>query len=142
MSLGTFAVISMLERSENTVLGVEDLAGMSRRHPILSLCLTVFLLSLAGVPPTLGFFGKFYLFNAAIGEGLLWLAIWGVINSVIGVYYYLRPIVVMYMKDGHAEMAKHSLNATTVTVIVMALIVTLLGVLSGPLFSAVEKSLL
>lgn len=142
MTLGALAVVSMLERSENTILGVEDLAGMSRRHPILSLCLTVFLLSLAGIPPTLGFFGKFYLFNAAIGEGLLWLAIWGVINSVIGVYYYLRPIVVMYMKDGHAEMAKHSLNATTVTVIVMAIIVTFLGVFSGPLFSAVEKSLL
>ena len=118
------------------------MAGFAKQRPMLALCLTVFLLSLAGIPPTLGFFGKFYLFNAAIGEGLLWLAIWAFINSVIAVYYYLRPIVVMYMKEGDAEVAPHSLNATTVTVVAMAIAIILMGFVSGPLFAAVEKSLL
>ena len=142
MTLGAFAIASMLERSENHIVNIDDLAGFAKQRPMLALCLTVFLLSLAGVPPTLGFFGKFYLFNAAIGEGLLWLAIWGMISSVIGVYYYLRPIVVMYMREGNAEVAGHSLNATTVTAIVMALAIALMGFVSGPIFSAVERSLL
>ncbi len=141
MTLGAFAIASMLEHSENHIVAVDDLAGLAKQRPLVALCLTVFLLSLAGIPPTLGFFGKFYLFNAAVGEGLLWLAIWGVINSVVGVYYYLRPIVVMYMKEGQAEIASHPLNATTVATVVMALAVLVLGFVSGPIFTAVEKSL-
>lgn len=141
MTLGAFAIASMMERSENHIINIDDLAGLAKKRPMLSLCMTVFLLSLAGIPPTVGFFGKFYLFNAAVGEGLLWLAIWGVVSSVIGVYYYLRPIVVMYMKEGEAEIAGHSLNATTITAVVMALAIVLMGFVSGPIFSAVEKSL-
>jgi NADH-quinone oxidoreductase subunit N len=142
MTAGAFAIASMLEKSENHIVNIDDLAGFAKQKPAMALCLTVFLLSLAGIPPTLGFFGKFYLFNAAVGEGLLWLAIWGVLNSVIGVYYYLRPIVVMYMKEGDADIATHSLNATTVTAIVLAIAITALGFVSGPIFAAVEKSLL
>jgi len=142
MTLGAFAIVSMMENSENSIINVDDLAGLAHRRPILALCFTIFLLSLAGIPPTVGFFGKFYLFNAAIGEGLLWLTIWGVLNSAISVYYYLRPIVVMYMKDGEAQIAGHSLNATTVTVVVSAVCIILLGLVSGPLFSAVEKGLM
>ncbi|UYL10581.1 NADH-quinone oxidoreductase subunit N [Bdellovibrio sp. SKB1291214] len=142
MTLGAFAIASMLEKSENHIINIDDLAGFAKQRPMMALCLTVFLLSLTGIPPTLGFFGKFYLFNAAIGEGLLWLAVWGMISSVISVYYYLRPIVVMYMRDGNADVAEHSLNATTVTVVVMALAIMCMGFMSGPLFAAVEKSLL
>lgn len=142
MTLGAFAIASMLEKSESHMVNIDDLAGLAKQRPLLALCLTVFLLSLAGIPPTLGFFGKFYMFNAAIGEGLLWLAIWGMLNSVIAVYYYLRPIVVMYMRDGNAEIAPRSLNATTVTVVVMAFLIVVMGFMSGPLFAAVEKSLL
>ncbi|WP_413292136.1 NADH-quinone oxidoreductase subunit N [Bdellovibrio sp. HCB185ZH] len=142
MTLGAFAIASMLEKSENHIVNVDDLAGFAKQRPMIALCMTVFLLSLTGIPPTLGFFGKFYLFNAAIGEGLMWLAIWGMISSVISVYYYLRPIVVMYMKEGQADVAEHSLNATTVTVVVMAIAILFLGFVSGPLFTAVEKSLL
>jgi NADH-quinone oxidoreductase subunit N len=141
MTLGAFAIASMLERSENQIVNIDDLAGFAKQRPVLALCLTVFLLSLAGIPPTLGFFGKFYLFNAAIGEGLIWLAIWGVLNSVISVYYYLRPIVVMYMKEGDAEVAPHSLNATTITVIVAAILIVTIGLISGPIFTLVERSL-
>jgi NADH-quinone oxidoreductase subunit N len=142
MTLGAFAIISMLEHSENAIVNVDDLAGLAHKRPVLALCFTIFLLSLAGLPPTVGFFGKFYLFNAAIGEGLLWLAIWGMVSSVIGLYYYLRPVVVMYMKEGNADIAGHSLNATTVTVLVSAVCIVLLGLASGPIFTAVEKSLM
>lgn len=142
MTLGCFALVAMLEKNENSIVNIDDLAGLARRHPVLAGCLAIFLLSLAGMPPFMGFFGKFYIFNAAIGEGLLWLAVWGVINSVISVYYYLRPIVLMYMKDGSAEVAERRLVATAVTVVVSAVFVSILGLLSGPIFSAVEKSLL
>ena len=142
MTLGCFAVVAMLEKNENSTINIDDLAGLAQRNPVLAACLSVFLLSLAGMPPFIGFFGKFYIFNAAIGEGLLWLAVWGVINSVISVYYYLRPIVLMYMREGAAEVAERRLVATTVTVIVSAVFVSILGLFSGPIFSAVEKSLL
>lgn len=141
MTFGTFAIANLMERSDSHIVNIEDLAGFAKNRPVMALCFTIFLLSLAGIPPTLGFFGKFYLFTAAIGEGLLWLAIWGVLNSVISVYYYLRPIVVMYMKEGDAEMAPHSLNATMVTAIVSAVVILFFGVISGPIFEAVEKGL-
>jgi NADH-quinone oxidoreductase subunit N len=141
MTMGAFAVVSLIERSENSVVNTDDLAGFAKNQPALAMCLTIFMLSLAGLPPTLGFFGKFYLFSAAVNEGLVWLALWGVINSVISVYYYLRPIVTMYMKEGDADVADHSLHATTFTVYVCALIIIVIGLFSGPLFDLVEKSL-
>ena len=76
-----------------------------------------------------------------MNEGLIWLALWGVLNSVIGVYYYLRPIVMMYMKEGDADVADHSLYATTVTAVASAIFILVVGLFSGPLFALVEKSL-
>jgi NADH-quinone oxidoreductase subunit N len=107
----------------------------------MAFCLTIFLLSLAGIPPTIGFFGKFYLFTSAIGEGLIWLAVWGVLNSVISAYYYLRPIVVMYMKDGEVEESAFEMNTTRFAILVSAIFVVLLGIFSGPIFAVVEKAL-
>lgn len=101
------------------------------------------MLSLAGIPPFMGFFGKFYLFNAAIGEGFIWLGIWAFISSVIAAYYYLRPIVVMYMKQGDSDIAKERVQIASISVaIVMAFIVTVFGLISGPIFQAIEKSLM
>lgn len=141
MTLGCFALVSMIEKTEGSSIGVDELGGFAKNQPLLALCLTIFLLSLAGLPPTLGFFGKFYLFSAAMSEGLVWLGFWGVINSVISVYYYLRPIVMMYMKDGDSDIADHSLYATTITIFISAIFVIGLGLVSGPIFQAVEKSL-
>ncbi|PIS10575.1 MAG: NADH-quinone oxidoreductase subunit N [Bdellovibrio sp. CG10_big_fil_rev_8_21_14_0_10_47_8] len=141
MTLGAFAVVTLMEKSEETIINVDDLAGYAKKRPLMALCLTLFLLSLAGIPPTVGFFGKFYMFTAAIGEGLIWLAIWGVINSVISVYYYLRPIVVMYMREGGVDEAPHSMNATRTAIIVSAILVAFLGFISGPIFELVERAL-
>ncbi len=141
MTLGAFAIVSLMEKNENTSVSIEDLAGYAKKRPLMALCLTIFMLSLAGIPPTVGFFGKFYLFTAALGEGLVWLAIWGVLNSVISVYYYLRPIVVMYMKDGDAEEAPMSMNATRTAIVISAVMVVFLGLISGPIFEVFEKAL-
>ncbi|NUM58360.1 MAG: NADH-quinone oxidoreductase subunit N [Bdellovibrionaceae bacterium] len=140
MTIGTFAIVSILEKSEDHLVTLDSLKGLASKKPLHAFCFSLFLISLAGLPPALGFFGKFYLFNAAVGEGLIWLAVWGVINSVISVYYYLKPMVLMYMTEGEAEIAGHSLNATTVTVLASAVFIAILGVLSGPIFTAVEKS--
>ncbi len=141
MTLGAFAVVSLFEKNENSKIQIDDLAGYSKKNPVMALCLTIFLLSLAGVPPTIGFFGKFYLFTSAIGEGLIWLALWGVLNSVISAYYYLRPIVVMYMKEGEAEDANLEMGATRFAVFASAVFVVLLGIFSGPIYTLVEKAL-
>lgn len=141
MTLGSFAVVTLMEKSENSSINIDDLAGYARKRPWMALCLTVFLLSLAGIPPTVGFFGKFYVFTAAIGEGLIWLALWGVINSVISVYYYLRPIVVMYMKEGEAQEAPFTMNATRTAIVVAAVLVVFLGLVSGPIFDLFERAL-
>ena len=141
MTMGAFALVAITEKTEQSSLQIDDLAGFAKRRPLMALCLTIFLLSLAGIPPTIGFFGKFYLFASAIGEGLIWLAVWGVLNSVISVYYYLRPIVLMYMKEGDElnNLVPH--NATRVAIVVSAILVIVLGVLSGPFFTAVEMAL-
>jgi NADH-quinone oxidoreductase subunit N len=141
MTLGSFAIVALMERNENSSIQIDDLAGYATKKPWMALCLTVFLLSLAGIPPTVGFFGKFYIFQGAIGEGLIWLAIWGVLNSVISVYYYLRPIVVMYMKEGEQMDSVLPMNATRTAIIVSAVLVVVLGLISGPLFSLFEKAL-
>lgn len=140
MTLGAFAIIALMEKTENDSIRIDNLAGYAKKRPLMALCLTVIMLSLAGIPPTLGFFGKFYLFTAAIGEGLLWLAIWGVINSVISVYYYLRPIVVAYMQDGDANEGG-VFNATRTAILVCSIFIVILGLASGPLFSAIERAL-
>ncbi|MCB0394061.1 MAG: NADH-quinone oxidoreductase subunit N [Bdellovibrionales bacterium] len=108
MNIGAFAIISLLEKTEGQAVLVDDVRGLGRKHPWLAASLTICLLSLAGIPPTAGFFGKFYIFSSAIQQGLVWLTVWGVINSALGVYYYLRPVLNMYMResDGVAQPRK------------------------------------
>ncbi|MFZ3209555.1 MAG: NADH-quinone oxidoreductase subunit N [Geobacteraceae bacterium] len=99
MNIGAFAIIILVGKKGEENCNVSDYAGFGVKHPVLALAMSVFLFSLAGMPPTAGFIGKFYLFSGAIKAGYLWLAIIGVLNSVASVYYYLRVMVFMYMKD-------------------------------------------
>jgi NADH-quinone oxidoreductase subunit N len=98
---GAFGALVLAGRRGAEATSYEDLAGIGRRHPGVALPFALFLLSLAGVPPTAGFFGKFYVFRALIfgGGGFYWLAVIGLLNSVLGAYYYLRVIVFMYMRE-------------------------------------------
>jgi NADH-quinone oxidoreductase subunit N len=141
MTVGAFGIVSVLEKDENAVLQVEDLKGLAVRRPWLALCLTLFLLSLAGIPPTIGFFGKVFIFSAALKSGFFWLAIWAVISSVISVYYYLRPVVAMYMRDEEGVEAAPERYLTLGVVSIAAVLVIVLGILSQPIFKAVISAL-
>ncbi len=99
-NFGTWAIVIVLEKQEGKGLEISDYAGIGRKYPALAAAMTVFMLSLIGFPPTLGMVGKFYLFRAVIDGGFIWLAIIGVVTSLISAYYYLRVVVNMYMKDG------------------------------------------
>src|SRR5213080_1414802 len=103
VKLGAFTIVSQLGGTGEKNLSLDDYAGLSQRQPWIAAALSVYLLSLLGLPVTAGFFGKFYIFNAAVNSHLLWLAVLMAINSVIGAYYYLRVIVVMYMRESSAE---------------------------------------
>ena len=96
MSLGTFACILAMRRRGQMLEKIDDLAGLSRTNPALALALAVFMFSMAGIPPMAGFFGKLYVFLAAIEEGLYGLAVIGVLTSAVGAYYYIRIIKIMY----------------------------------------------
>jgi NADH-quinone oxidoreductase subunit N len=136
MNLGAFGIVAYLSRSRREEAdSIEGYAGLSARRPLAAAALAVFLFSLAGIPPTVGFVGKFYLFDAVVKAGLVPLAIWGVVNSLLSVYYYLRVIVVMYMKPaGETVHAGRSWETGFVTA-VLALLVLALGVWPGPFFS-------
>ncbi|NWG18067.1 MAG: NADH-quinone oxidoreductase subunit N [Chloroflexi bacterium] len=101
-NLLAFAVVVLFSEATGSET-IADLAGLSRRNPALALMMTVGLLSLAGVPPAAGFFGKFFVFNAAVQSGLVWLAVVGVLNAIIGLYYYLVVIKVMYVDRSEDE---------------------------------------
>jgi NADH-quinone oxidoreductase subunit N len=99
MTLGTFACILQMRRDGRYVETIADLAGLSRERPGLAMVLAVCMFSLAGIPPLAGFLGKFYVFRAAIDAGLVWFAVVGVILSVIGAYYYLRIVKILYFDE-------------------------------------------
>jgi NADH-quinone oxidoreductase subunit N len=103
VKLGAFTIVSQLGGTGEKNLSLDDYAGLSQRQPVVAAMLSIYLLSLLGLPVTAGFFGKFYIFKAAVNSHLLWLAVLMGINSVIGAYYYLRVIVVMYMREPSTE---------------------------------------
>jgi len=102
MNLGAFGVILLLEKAGESGGRLADFSRLGYRKPVLAATMSVFLFSLAGIPPLAGFWGKFYIFMAAIKGGFIWLAILGVLNSAVAVYYYLRVVVVMYMQPAEA----------------------------------------
>ncbi len=99
MNLGAFGVLYILDGTERRAQTLEDYRGLGYKYPFLSFLMALFMVAMAGLPPTAGFIGKFYVFSAAIKEGYLLLAALGVLTSVIGAYYYLRVIYMLYMKD-------------------------------------------
>ena len=99
-NFGAWGVVIALEKSEGSGLAISDYAGLGRKRPALAAAMTIFMLSLIGLPPTLGLVGKFYLFRSVIAGGFYGLAIIGVVTSLISAYYYLRVVVTMYMREG------------------------------------------
>lgn len=103
MNVGAFAVVSHFANAGERYVSLEDYEGLGRSSPLLAATLTIFLLSLIGIPMTGGFFAKFYVFSAALRANLIWLTLIGVANSAVGAYYYLRIIVMMYMREARTE---------------------------------------
>ena len=135
MNLGAFAVVSHFGAAGERYNSIDDYAGLGRRSPVLAFTLTIFLLSLIGIPATGGFFGKLMVFTAALKSNLVWLTIIGVINSAIAAYYYLRLIVVMYMRDGDDSVPLVRVPAAvTATLIIAAGLTIYLGVLPTRVF--------
>lgn len=120
MNIGAFAVIVLVGKQGEPNGTVMDFAGLAQKRPLLAAAMTLFLFSLAGMPPTAGFIGKFYLFSGAVQEGYIWLAIIGVLNSAASVYYYLRVMVYMYFKPGDQEFDWVSVSAPVALALVIS----------------------
>lgn len=99
MNIGAFGVVSLLDKDQNDPQTLTDISGLGFRRPVIGMALAIFMFSLAGLPPTAGFIGKFYIFKVAIDSGEYTLAIIGIFTSIVSVYYYLRVVYYMYMRD-------------------------------------------
>lgn len=130
-NFGAWAVVIALEKTEGRGLDLADYAGMGKKYPWLAAAMTVFMLSFTGVPPTLGFLGKFYLFRAVLEGGFVGLAVIGVLTSLISAYYYLRVVVIMYMQEGEPQVEGTLWLRATAGV--MALAVVGLSLFAAPL---------
>jgi len=136
MNLGAFAVLVLIGKKGENNLTLDGVAGLGYKKPILGIVLTIFLFSLMGLPPTAGFIGKFYIFAGAIKAGYIWLAVLGILNSAVSLYYYLRVIVQMYFKDPEEDFAWVKMNAATVISIGISVIgVLYLGVFPNTLMN-------
>jgi NADH-quinone oxidoreductase subunit N len=133
VKIGAFTIVSEIGGWGEKNLTLDDYAGLAQRQPVAAAALSLYLLSLLGLPVTAGFFGKFYIFKAAVNSHLIWLAVLMAINSIIGAYYYLRVIVVMYMREGSAEaMAAPAVRFPVAVNVVLA--VTAIGTVYFGLF--------
>ncbi len=139
-SFGSWAVVIALEKREGKGLELDDYAGLSRKYPLLAASMAIFMLSFTGVPPTLGFMGKFYLFRTVIEGGYLGLALIGVFTSLISAYYYLRVIVIMYMREGEPEARKEFWVQFTAAF--TAVLVILLTLFAQPLLSLASQAVM
>ena len=141
MNLGAFIVVSHFANAGERYVTLDDYTGLGRRSPLLAMTLTIFLISLIGIPATAGFFAKFYVFSAALKANLVWLTIIAVVNSAIGAYYYLRVIVVMYMRDSTQEVPVTRVPAgVTATLLCSVAAVIYLGILPGRVLEFATRS--
>jgi NADH-quinone oxidoreductase subunit N len=140
-NLGAFGVLAALSTPDRPHDDVRDFAGLWQERPGMATLLTVFLLSLGGFPPTVGFVAKWYIFNAAVQQGLIALAVLGVLTSVVSVFFYLRIVVMMYMTDEKAPGHRPATPAIALAGLVLALIAVLyLGVLPGQILAFARES--
>ena len=120
MNLGAFTVVIVLGRKGEGHEDIDSYAGLAARHPFISLCMTVFLLSLTGIPPLAGFAAKFYIFSDAIKGRFYWLAVIGVVNSAVAAYYYLRVLMYMYFREPEKELGSIDISPAYVLVMLVS----------------------
>jgi NADH-quinone oxidoreductase subunit N len=146
MTLGAFAMVAILRKGGLEGEEIEDFTGLAKRHKGGAFLMLIFMVSLAGIPPTAGFIGKFYLFMAAVNAGLAWLAIVGLVFAAISAFYYLRIVMVMYMREPSSEQEWHTrlVLSPQISVVLACAVagVVLLGIFPGPLVSVADLSTL
>jgi NADH-quinone oxidoreductase subunit N len=139
-SLGAWSVVIELEQAEGKGLNLSDFSGLGHKYPWLAIPMLVFMLSFAGIPITMGFWGKFYLFKTAIDGGYVMLALVGLFTSLVSAFYYLRVVMYMYFKPGDPQVQPGIW--VTVTVVVMAIGVVGLSFFPTPLFNLAAQAIL
>jgi NADH-quinone oxidoreductase subunit N len=141
MNVGAFAVVSHFASAGERYVTLEDYSGLGERSPILAATLTLFLLSLIGIPVTGGFFAKFYVFTAALQANLVGLVVIGVLNSAVGAYYYLRIIVAMYMREAREQQPLSPIPAALAAALTVNVLATIyLGILPGRVLDYASRS--
>ena len=144
MNIGAFGVVMLIARKEDEGYDIKHLAGIGFQYPALAGLLTLFLVSLGGIPPTAGFVGKFYLFSAAVKNGYIGLAVIGVLNSAVSIYYYLRLVVYMYMipAEGEVPVPRPPRLAFSLALCASAAAVLVLGIVPRSVLEFAERSVL
>lgn len=141
MNVGAFAVVSHFAAAGERYVTLEDYEGLGRSSPLLAATLTIFLLSLIGIPMTGGFFAKFYVFSVAAKGNLIWLLLIGVVNSAVGAYYYLRIIVVMYMRESRKPISVAPVPLGLGAALAISVVATLyLGILPNRILQYAQRS--
>ena len=130
MNIGAFGVVSYFESKDRHLFAVKDYSGLGYKRPLLAAGMAVFMFALAGIPPTAGFFAKFYVFRAAIDAGLTGLAVIGALNAVVSVYYYLRVVLHMYMREPETDFSFFGFRLSESTALTLSVIgILILGIL-------------
>ncbi|MBT3714911.1 MAG: NADH-quinone oxidoreductase subunit N, partial [Anaerolineae bacterium] len=139
-NFGSWAIVISREEENGKGLALEDYAGLGKSNPLMAAAMTIFMLSLTGIPPTLGLIGKLYLFRVVVESGFMWLAMIGILTSLISAYYYLRVIVIMYMKEGEPKTTSEDwLNFTWGA---MAVLTVILSFIPARLFAWASEALI
>jgi len=141
MNIGAFTVVILLGRKGEPNEEIESYAGLAARHPFIALSMSIFLLSLTGIPPLAGFMGKFYILSSAIKAHYYWLAVIGVLSSAVAAYYYLRVLMYMYFKEPERELGAVDLSPAYVIVILISIAALLyMGILPRDVFLLAQQS--
>jgi NADH-quinone oxidoreductase subunit N len=139
MNVGAFGIVSLLAKSQNDPQTLNDIAGLGFRRPFLGLALSIFMFSLAGIPPTAGFISKFYIFKVALEAGNTTVAIIGIFTSIVSVYYYLRVVYYLYMKEGDETVPATPAGVFATSALAISIIgILVIGILPSPLFDAAK----
>ena len=140
MTLGAFGVVMLVSAKGEEQTSITSYAGLSKRSPLLAGLMAIFMLSLAGIPPTAGFIAKVGVFASAIGAGAWPLAVIGVLSSVVAAFFYLRVIVVMYMQEPQGEYDRDDALTPRLVLVIPAVVTIALGVFPGLIVGILEQA--
>jgi NADH-quinone oxidoreductase subunit N len=142
MTVGAFGVVMLLRREGVEGDEIRDFAGLARKDKLTAFAMLIFMFSLAGIPPTAGFVAKFYIFMAAVNGHLTWLVVLGVVFTAVSAYFYLRVVMVMYMKEPDEAVQLAAPPGVVVVLAVAAAVVLLLGIYPSPFLNYAQEAVL